>query len=126
RFRLLSFAPLHARAPMDAWISDLNLWLAQHPHWLGLAILLTACLECLAVAGLLVPGTVLLFAICVLAGGGALELWQVLLLGYAGGLRGDLLSYGLGRGSEEHTSELQSHENLECRLLLEKQKAKKR
>lgn len=82
---------------MDAWISDLNLWLAQHPHWLGLAILLTACLECLAVAGLLVPGTVLLFAICVLAGGGALELWQVLLLGYAGGLLGDLLSYGLGR-----------------------------
>src|SRR3954462_720818 len=24
------------------------------------------------------------------------------------------------RGSEEHTSELQSHDNLECRLLLEK------
>jgi undecaprenyl-diphosphatase len=33
----------------------------------------------------------------VLAGGGALELWQVLLLGYAGGLLGDLLSYALGR-----------------------------
>src|SRR5260370_26058004 len=33
--------------------------------------------------------------------------------------------YGLGRGrSEEHTSELQSHLNLVCRLLLEKKKSK--
>src|SRR5260370_17524218 len=29
---------------------------------------------------------------------------------------------GLGRRSEEHTSELQSHLNLVCRLLLEKKK----
>src|SRR5690606_41098192 len=31
-----------------------------------------------------------------------------------------------GRRSEEHTSELQSRENLVCRLLLEKKKTKKR
>src|SRR5438477_9683343 len=31
-----------------------------------------------------------------------------------------------GRRSEEHTSELQSHVNLVCRLLLEKKKKKKR
>lgn len=82
---------------MDAWIDSLNFWLSLNPHWLGAAIFLAACLECLAVIGILIPGTVLLFAIAVLAGGGALELWQVLLLGYAGGLLGDLLSYGLGR-----------------------------
>ena len=82
---------------MDAWIDSLNLWLSLNPHWLGAAIFLAACLECLAVVGLLIPGTVLLFAVAVLAGGGALELWQVLLLGYAGGLLGDLLSYALGR-----------------------------
>lgn len=82
---------------MTAWIDSLNLWLSLNPHWLGVAVFLAACLECLAVVGLLIPGTVLLFAIAVLAGGGALELWQVLLLGYAGGLLGDLLSYGLGR-----------------------------
>src|SRR3954464_16106722 len=28
--------------------------------------------------------------------------------------------HGIGRRSEEHTSELQSHDNLVCRLLLEK------
>src|SRR5690606_39710321 len=32
---------------------------------------------------------------------------------------------GLGARSEEHTSELQSRENLVCRLLLEKKKIKK-
>src|SRR4051812_49680551 len=32
---------------------------------------------------------------------------------------------GLGGRSEEHTSELQSHVNLVCRLLLEKKKKKK-
>src|SRR5947207_12358206 len=31
---------------------------------------------------------------------------------------------GLGRRSEEHTSELQSHSDLVCRLLLEKKKTK--
>ena len=64
---------------MDAWIDSLNLWLSLNPHWLGAAIFLAACLECLAVVGLLIPGTVLLFAVAVLAGGGVLELWQVLL-----------------------------------------------
>src|SRR5690242_20841389 len=34
----------------------------------------------------------------------------------------DLLKYGLIPRSEEHTSELQSHVNLVCRLLLEKKK----
>src|SRR6266480_2423166 len=33
---------------------------------------------------------------------------------------------GNGRRSEEHTSELQSHVNLVCRLLLEKKKKKQR
>src|SRR5690242_20954044 len=36
-----------------------------------------------------------------------------------------LIVLGLGSRSEEHTSELQSHVNLVCRLLLEKKKKKK-
>src|SRR5690606_41509535 len=43
--------------------------------------------------------------------------------GVGGGLdRGDVAGRGAGRRSEEHTSELQSRENLVCRLLLEKKK----
>ncbi|MGH8352567.1 MAG: bifunctional DedA family/phosphatase PAP2 family protein [Pseudomonas sp.] len=82
---------------MSPWLDGLSGWLSAHPKWLGLAIFLVSCIECLAIAGILVPGTLVLFAIAVLAGSGALTLGQTLLLAYAGGLLGDLLSYGLGR-----------------------------
>lgn len=82
---------------MSQWLESLSGWLTQNPEWLGLAIFVIACVECLAIAGIIVPGTVLMFAVAVAAGGGALTLWQTLLLGYAGGLLGDALSYALGR-----------------------------
>lgn len=82
---------------MSHWFDSLTAWLGAHPQWLGVAVLLIACTECLAIAGLVVPGTVLLFAVCVLAGNGALGLWETLVLAYCGGLAGDLLSYLLGR-----------------------------
>ncbi len=82
---------------MGPWLDGLTAWLTAHPQWLGLAIVLVACTECLAIVGLIVPGTVLLFAIAVLAGGGALSLGETLLLGYIGGLLGDALSYFTGR-----------------------------
>lgn len=82
---------------MGPWLDGLTAWLSAHPQWLGLAIVLVACTECLAIVGLIVPGTVLLFAIAVLAGSGALSLGETLLLGYIGGLLGDGLSYFTGR-----------------------------
>lgn len=82
---------------MPEWLIALSAWLADNPQWLGLSLFIVACLECLAVVGLLMPGTVMIFAIAVLAGSGVLSLGETLLLGYAGGLLGDLLSYGLGR-----------------------------
>ncbi|MGH8433944.1 MAG: bifunctional DedA family/phosphatase PAP2 family protein [Pseudomonas sp.] len=82
---------------MTEWLNSLTGWLSAHPEWLGLSIFLVACIECLAIAGIIVPGTVLLFAIAVLAGSGALTLGETLLLGYTGGLLGDALSYTLGR-----------------------------
>lgn len=82
---------------MGAWLDGLTGWLTVHPQWLSLAIFVVACIECLAIAGIIVPGTVVLFAIAVLAGNGALSLGETLLLGYAGGLLGDALSYAIGR-----------------------------
>ncbi|MES2819601.1 MAG: bifunctional DedA family/phosphatase PAP2 family protein [Pseudomonadota bacterium] len=82
---------------MIEWFTSLTDWLGAHPQWLGAAIFLIACIECLAIAGILVPGVVLLFTVSVLAGGGALPLGTTLLLAYSGGLLGDLISYGLGR-----------------------------
>src|SRR5690242_21148629 len=43
-----------------------------------------------------------------------------------GGFVQSLGNHVLGQRSEEHTSELQSHVNLVCRLLLEKKKKKKK
>ncbi len=82
---------------MSAWLDDLSAWLSLHPEWLGLALLLIAAIECLVIAGLLIPGSTLLFAVAALAGAGVLDLWTVLLLGYAGALLGDALSYAIGR-----------------------------
>ncbi|MGY4823287.1 bifunctional DedA family/phosphatase PAP2 family protein [Stutzerimonas chloritidismutans] len=82
---------------MGQWLETLTQWLAGHPQWLGLALLIVACMECLAVVGLIIPGTLLVFAIAVLAGSGVLSLGETLLLGFIGGLIGDLLSYALGR-----------------------------
>jgi undecaprenyl-diphosphatase len=82
---------------MSQWLDSLTLWLTANPQWLGLAIFLIAFLECLAIAGILVPGTLLLFAFAVLAGNGALTLSGTLALAYCGGLLGDLLSYATGR-----------------------------
>lgn len=82
---------------MGQWLETLTQWLAANPQWLGLALVIVACMECLAVVGLIVPGTVMVFAIAVLAGNGVLTLGETLVLGFIGGLLGDLLSYALGR-----------------------------
>jgi len=82
---------------MSQWLDTLTSWLAVNPQWLGLVLLIVTCMECLAVIGLLIPGTVLLFAIAVLAGSGVLSLGETLLIGFVGGLLGDLASYALGR-----------------------------
>lgn len=82
---------------MEQWLDLITDWLNANPEWLGLAILLVAFLECLAIAGLLVPGTVMLFTVGFLAGSGSVTLWQALLMAYIGGVLGDVLSYGLGR-----------------------------
>jgi len=82
---------------MGQWYQLLIDWLTQHPQWLGLILLSAACVECLALVGLLVPGTFLLFTLAMLAGSGVLGLGETLLLGFVGGLIGDLLSYGVGR-----------------------------
>lgn len=91
---------------MTEWLTGWTTWLEAHPQWVGLAIFLAALTECLAIAGLLVPGTVLLFALAVLAGSGGLALWETLLLAYLGGLLGDLLSYLIGRRQHQSIRKL--------------------
>jgi membrane protein DedA with SNARE-associated domain len=72
-------------------------WLSDHRQWLGLAIFLIALVESLALAGLLVPGVVLLVAATAMAGSGGMGMLEVLALAFAGAVCGDLLSFILGR-----------------------------
>ncbi|MCU1715587.1 bifunctional DedA family/phosphatase PAP2 family protein [Pseudomonas sp. 5P_3.1_Bac2] len=82
---------------MSQWLDSINLWLGANPQWLGVAVFVVACLECLTIIGIVIPGAVLLLALAVLAGSGALSLWETLLLATLGGLLGDIMSYGIGR-----------------------------
>lgn len=82
---------------MGSWLDSITSWLTLNPSWLGAAVFLVAFLECMAIAGIIVPGTVALFAIATLAGSGILQLSEALLLGFLGGLLGDFVSYFLGR-----------------------------
>lgn len=82
---------------MDGLTDALLGWLSDHRQWLGLAIFLIALVESLALAGLLVPGVVLLVAATAMAGSGGMGVGQVLALAFAGAVCGDLISFALGR-----------------------------
>lgn len=71
--------------------------IAAHPHIAYPLVLLVALAESLAVIGLLVPGTVLIFGAGVLIATGALALTPTLLVAIAGAIAGDAISYWLGR-----------------------------
>lgn len=81
-------------------------WLLQHPQWLGLSILVISFVESLAIAGLIVPGVALLFLVATLAGGGALSLQATLIMGFAGAVTGDGLSFLIGRIFQKRIPEI--------------------
>ncbi|MFW5824581.1 MAG: bifunctional DedA family/phosphatase PAP2 family protein, partial [Marinobacter sp.] len=82
---------------MEGAIQDLTQWLAGNPGWVSMAIFATALLESLAVAGILVPGVAMLFAIAALAGKSGIPLTEILVWGAVGAIIGDFLSFWLGR-----------------------------
>lgn len=81
----------------SAWLNDLSSWLSLHPGWLALALFTTAFVESLAIAGIIVPGVAILFAVAVLAGETGMPLPEALLWAGLGAIAGDTASFGLGR-----------------------------
>lgn len=77
-------------------IDWLNAFLTDHQGLIGFVLFTIAFLECLALVGLAIPGTTLLFIAAALAGKTGFPLWAALLLGFLGGILGDLISYGIG------------------------------
>lgn len=81
---------------MTEIITVIQLWTSRYPELaLGLVFLVSLS-ESLAVVGLLVPGTVIMFGVGALVATGSLSLASVLLMAIAGAVIGDGASYWLG------------------------------
>ena len=79
------------------WLTSLSAWLAANPEWLAVAMFATAFAESLAIAGILIPGVAIIFAVAALAGKVSMPLGEVLLWAAMGAILGDLASFALGR-----------------------------
>ena len=79
------------------WMQSIIDWLAGAPGYLALALFFVSLIESLAIAGILVPGVAILFAIAALAGKTGLPLSEALLWAGLGAIAGDTLSFWLGR-----------------------------
>lgn len=79
------------------WLQALTAWLSANPEWLSGALFATAFLESLALAGILIPGVAIIFAVTALAGQVSLPILEVLLWAGAGAIAGDSISFALGR-----------------------------
>jgi membrane protein DedA with SNARE-associated domain/membrane-associated phospholipid phosphatase len=78
-------------------LNALLAWIALHTGSAYAAVFLVSFGESLALVGLIVPGTVIMFGIGAIIATGSLGLKPVLLLAAAGAVAGDGLSYWLGR-----------------------------
>ncbi|MDO6825357.1 bifunctional DedA family/phosphatase PAP2 family protein [Marinobacter sp. 1_MG-2023] len=81
----------------SVWLTDLTAWLSANPGWLSLALFSTAFVESLAVAGIIVPGVALLFAIAALAAQIGMPLMTALMWAGMGAVAGDATSFAIGR-----------------------------
>lgn len=91
---------------MSAYIQAVIDFIAQHPHWAGLLVFLTAAVEAVAVVGSFVPGTTILVSIGAVVGLGHLPLWPILLWATLGAIAGDGLSYWLGHRYGHHVVQI--------------------
>ncbi|MFC3907597.1 VTT domain-containing protein [Legionella dresdenensis] len=78
------------------YIQPVTLWLESHPHWALFLTFLIAFAESLAVIGSIVPGTVTMTAIGILAGSGVMRVDLTLIAAILGAVAGDGGSYLLG------------------------------
>lgn len=77
--------------------TELRLWLIAHPEAILALVFGMAMLEAVAVIGAIVPGVALLFVLSVLAAHADVDFVTLLVVGVAGAMAGDGVSYAIGR-----------------------------
>jgi membrane protein DedA with SNARE-associated domain/membrane-associated phospholipid phosphatase len=88
------------------YIKALMAFITHHPALAYGAIFLISLSESLAMVGLIVPGTVIMFGVGAIVATGSLGLKPVLLLAAAGAVAGDGISFWLGRHYQEELREI--------------------
>ncbi|WP_131782999.1 VTT domain-containing protein [Legionella gresilensis] len=78
------------------YVQPITHWLETHPHWALLFTFLVSFSESLAIIGSIVPGSVTMTAVGILAGSGIMRVDLTLLAAILGAIGGDSFSYLLG------------------------------
>ncbi|STX29092.1 Legionella secretion system protein Y [Legionella beliardensis] len=78
------------------YVQPITIWLEAHPHWALLFTFLVSFTESLAIVGSIIPGSVTMTAIGILAGSGIMRIDLTLLAAILGAVGGDSFSYLLG------------------------------
>lgn len=81
-------------------------WLSDHQQWVAVCIVAIAFLESLAIAGIVIPGVLLLFGASAIAGSGILGVWATLASALLGAILGDCISFYLGKTLKGHIRDL--------------------
>lgn len=89
-----------------AYVQPVIEWLRAHPEWAAIIVFFISFLESLAVIGSIVPGSVMMTMVGILAGTGVIELKSSLIAAILGAIAGDGGSYFLGYYFSERLAQL--------------------
>ncbi|MCH9756034.1 MAG: VTT domain-containing protein [Gammaproteobacteria bacterium] len=88
------------------YIEPLTAWLTLHPNWALLIAFLIAFIESLAIIGSIIPGTIVMTAVGILAGSGVMRIDLTFLVAALGAIIGDTASYALGYTLSDRITQL--------------------
>jgi len=88
------------------YIQPLTEWLQANPHWSLFITFIISLTESLAIIGSIVPGSITMTAIGILAGSGIMRIDLTLLAAILGAITGDGLSYALGYVYSEQLADM--------------------
>jgi membrane protein DedA with SNARE-associated domain len=88
------------------YLQPLTEWLQANPNWSLFITFIVSLAESLAIIGSIIPGSVTMTAIGILAGAGIIRLDLTLLAASLGAICGDSLSYALGYFYSEQLAEM--------------------
>ena len=88
------------------YVQPLTLWLNANPNWAFFITALISFTESLAIIGSIIPGSVTMTAIGILAGSGVLSIEMTFISAILGAIAGDTASYSLGYIFSDHIEDM--------------------